>query len=212
MVLAAEAARAGAGLAAGCGWLAGLAVACWLVSPRGLGISMERRVPPAGMVVNICGSAVHVVGDTAFASASVVIVTVVKCIAARVVAVIVINHTAAAAPSHAPVAPAPSEAAVEADAEADSSPIKGRAAPPDSGIGIPTGPRHDRVSVHEPWIIGGDIDDVGLSRLDDDVRVLGLHGLLRCVLQITGLLGFLAHHLNRVHYTLFLVVIGVTQR
>src|SRR5208282_274985 len=108
VVIAAEAAGAGAGLAAGL-----------IESPRGLIISVERRVPPAGTVVNIRGSALDVVCDATFASASVVIVAVVKCIAARVVAVIVINY-GAAAPTHAPVAPAPAVTAVEADAEAHS--------------------------------------------------------------------------------------------
>src|SRR5580658_1566504 len=108
MVIAAKAAGTGAGLAAGL-----------IESPCGIIISMERRVPPAGMVVNIRGAALHVVSDAAFASASVVIVTVVKCIAARVVAVIVINY-GPAAPTDAPVAPAPAISAVEADAESHS--------------------------------------------------------------------------------------------
>src|SRR5580658_8348163 len=68
MVIAAEAARASASLAARL-----------IESPRGLRISVERRVPPAGMVVNAAGigalsAAVHVVGDTAFTAAAVVIV------------------------------------------------------------------------------------------------------------------------------------------
>src|SRR5271170_8019700 len=200
VVIAAEAAGAGAGLAAGL-----------IESPRGLSISMERRVPPAGMVINIRGAALHVGGDAALAAAAVVIVAVVKRIAAGVVAVIVINYVAAA-PAYAPMAPAPSVAAVEADAEADSTPIKRRAAPPDSGVGIPTGPGRYGIPVHQPRIIGGDIDHVRCSRLNDDIRALRLDGLLLRVLQIAGLLRFLAHHLNRVHYVLFLVVVGVTER
>src|SRR6202453_4385510 len=213
VVITTEAAGARAGLAAGL-----------IESARGLSVPVERRVAPAGIIVNAAVSAgtaapsfaaraftVHVVSDTAFAAAAVVIVAVVKGIAARVVTVVVKNY-GAAAPAYAPVAPTPSEAAVESDAEADSSPIKRRAAPPDTWVGVPTRPSGYGIPVHQPWIISGDIDHVGLSRLDDDVRVLGLHGLLRCVLQVAGLLGFLAHHLNRVHYTLFLVVISVTQR
>src|SRR5271155_4117598 len=201
MVIAAEAAGAGAGLAVG----------LLIESARGLSISMERRVVPAGIVVNIRGSALDVVSDTAFTAAAVVIVAVVKCIAARVVAVVVINY-GPAAPTYAPVAPAPAVAAVKADAEADSTPIKRRAAPPDSGIRVPTGPGDDGVSVNQPGVIRRYVHNVGCSRLNDDVRALRLNGLLLGALQIAGLLSFLAHHLNRVHYTLFLVVISVTKR
>src|ERR1700723_3952873 len=70
MVVAAETAGARAGLAAGL-----------IESPRCLSISVERRVPPAGAIVNAAGiatrAAAHVVGDAAFASSSVVIVAVV---------------------------------------------------------------------------------------------------------------------------------------
>src|ERR1700683_245381 len=115
MVIAAEAAGAGAALAAGL-----------IESPRSLRISMERRVPAAGTIINTtifagvaAHTAAHVVSDTAFTAAAIVIVAVVKSIAARVVAVIVKNYVAAA-PAYTPVAPAPSEPAVEADAEAHS--------------------------------------------------------------------------------------------
>src|SRR5580658_75478 len=162
MVISAEAARAGASLAAGL-----------IESPRGLSIAVERRVPPTGMVVNAAGisaltAAAHVVGDAAFATAAVVIVAVVKRVAARVVAIIVVDY-AAAAPAHAPVAPAPSVPAPETDAETDSSPKNRRAAEPDSGIRIPTGPSYHGVSVNQPRIIRRDIHHVGLSRLNDDV-------------------------------------------
>src|SRR5579863_925145 len=208
MVIAAEAAGAVAGLSAGL-----------IESPRGLSISVERRVPPAGIVVDIPSAALHVVPaavlhvvrDTALASPSVIIVAVVKCIAARVVAIIVIDY-ATAAPTYTPVAPAPSIPAPETDAEADTSPKNRRAAVPDPGIRIPARPGNYRIAVNQPRIIGGDIHHVGLSRLNDDVRALRLDGLLRRVLQIAGLLRFLAHHLNRVHHLLFLVVVGVAQR
>src|SRR5580658_3197648 len=132
---------------------------CRLVSPGGLSISMERRVPPAGIVVNIRGSAVHVVSDTTFTAAAVVIVAVVECVAAGVVAIIVVNYSAAA-PTYPPVAPSPSVTAVKAYAEAHA-PVQRRSAPPDAGIGIPAGPSDYGIAVHEPRIIGGDVHDVG---------------------------------------------------
>lgn len=119
MVIAAEAAGAGAGLVVGCWYPAGLAMGCWLVSPRGLSISVERRVSAAGIVVNIRGPAIHVIRDTAFTTGAVVIIAIVKSVAARVVAVVVVNY-GVAAPAYTPVTPAPAVAAVEADAEADS--------------------------------------------------------------------------------------------
>src|SRR5271155_503396 len=68
VVIAAETAGAGAGLAAGL-----------IESPCGLIISVERCVPAAGIVIDIPAAALHVVRDTAFASRSVVIVAVVEC-------------------------------------------------------------------------------------------------------------------------------------
>src|SRR6202451_1136071 len=147
MVIAAEAAGAGAAPAAGL-----------TESPRSLRISMESRLRAAGTIINTtifagvaAHTAAHVVSDTAFTAAAIVIVAVVKSIAARVVAVIVKNYVAAA-PAYTPVAPAPSEPAVEADAEAHS-PKQRRAAEPDSGIRIPAIPGHYGVRVHEPRLM-----------------------------------------------------------
>src|SRR5580692_2815620 len=148
MVIAAEAAGAGAGL-----------TAALLKSPRGLIISVKRSVPPAGIVVDIPGAALHVVRDAAFTSRTVVIVSVVKGIAAGVVAIIFVDY-AATAPADAPVAPTPSVPAPETDTETDSSPIDRRAAEPDSGIRIPTGPGYDRISVNQPGVIRRDVYNV----------------------------------------------------
>src|SRR5580704_9909584 len=164
MVIAAEAAGAGAGL-----------TAALIESPRGLIISVKRSVPAAGIVVDIPGAALHVVPaaalhvvpaatlhvvrDTAFTSRTVVIVSVVKGIAAGVVAIIVVDY-AATAPADAQVAPTPSVPAPETDTETDSSPIDRRAAEPDSGIRIPTGPGYDGISVNQPGVIRRDVYNV----------------------------------------------------
>src|SRR5580704_3986231 len=156
MVIAAEAAGAGAGL-----------TAALIESPRGLIISVKRSVPAAGIVVDIPGAALHVVPaaalhvvrDTAFTSRTVVIVSVVKGIAAGVVAIIVVDY-AATAPADAPVAPTPSVPAPETDTDTDSSPIDRRAAEPDSGIRIPTGPGYDGISVNQPGVIRRDVYNV----------------------------------------------------
>src|SRR6202167_1406117 len=107
MVIAAEAAGAGAALAAGL-----------IESPRSLRISMERRVPAAGTIINTtifagvaAHTAAHVVSDTAFTAAAIVIVAVVKSIAARVVAVIVKNSIPAAQPYTQVARPPPEPAA-----------------------------------------------------------------------------------------------------
>src|SRR5580704_14668279 len=109
MVIAAEAAGAGAGL-----------TAALIESPRGLIISVKWSVPAAGIVVDY----------------------------------------AATAPADAPVAPTPSVPAPETDTETDSSPIDRRAAEPDSGIRIPTGPGYDGISVNQPGVIRRDVYNV----------------------------------------------------
>src|SRR5258708_31645038 len=98
-------------------------------------------------------------------------------------------------PHDAPPHPIP---AVEADSEADSE-REVRTPIPDSGIGIPARPRHDRTAVNHPRIIRGDVDNLGASRLNDDGRVLRRYGLLRRAFKISGFLRPLAHHLYSIH-------------
>src|SRR5258708_2873200 len=103
--------------------------------------------------------------------------------------------------------PAPSKNSEPTDSEADSE-RKVRSLSPDAGIRVPPRPRQDGISVNQPWIVRGDVDDLGGSRLNDDRRALRLYRLLRSALKIAGLLGSLAHHLDGIHPIRLLVVIG----
>src|SRR5208283_1215950 len=186
MVVAAEGAGFDAALAAG-----------FSVSSSSLGVSVERLDGCAGMVVN---SATH-------ASTSVEVVPVIKRAALGVVPVVVIHYDSVM-PIESPLRPAPSIAPEEADSESRSE-REVRAAKPDSGIGVPSRPRHYGTSVNRPRIIRGDVNDIGASRLNDDRRALRRYRLLRRGLKIAGFLRPLAHHLYGVQHVLLVVVVGV---
>src|SRR6266478_5957361 len=143
-------------------------------------------------------------------SGSVVVVPVIKRGAPGVVPIVIMNYDSVM-PIGPPMMPAPTITSVVANAEADSE-RKVRAAIPYSRIRIPPRPLLDGTSVNQPWIIFGDVDDVGAGRLDDDGRVLGRYGLLLRILKIARFLRPAAHHLNGVHHVLFLVVVSVAER
>src|SRR5467141_3266916 len=143
-------------------------------------------------------------------STSVVVVPVIKRAAPGVVPVVVISY-GPVTPVRSPMTPAPPISSVEADSEADSvrwvQPVI-----PDSGILVPSRPRLYAISINQPWIIFGDVNDFGAGRLDDDGRVLGRYGLLLRVLKFARFLRALAHHLYGIHHVLFLVVVSVAER
>src|ERR1700719_202346 len=113
-------------------------------------------------------------------------------------------------PVESPMTPAPPKAAEPTDSEAESE-RQVRTAEPDPRIRIPSRPRDDRISVDQPRIIRGNVNDRWISRLNDDVRVLRRHGLLRRGLKIAGCLRSPAHYLHCIHHILLLVVVGVAQ-
>src|SRR5271157_3012816 len=153
------------------------------------------------------GISAFAVNSAARASTSVVVVPVIKRVAPRVVPVVVIVHVPVM-PIASPMIPAPSPTSEPPDSEADSEP-EGRAVIPNSGIRVPPRPRHNGVSVNHPRIIGGDVNHLGVSRLNDDRRALHGYGLLGRGLEIAGFLRPLAHHLYGIHHILSLVVVGV---
>src|SRR5208283_2334700 len=202
------------------------ALTLWFtVSSSRLGVSAERMGRCAGTVVNSATRSGVPVGRpvpharraSAFAvnsagpsSTSVVVVPVVKRAAPGVVVVVVIVHVSVM-PIASPMTPAPSPTSEPTDSKADSEP-EGRAVIPDSGIRVPIRPRVDWVSVNHPRIVRRDVNHLGISRLNDDRRVLRGYGLLRRGLKSAGLLLPLAHHLYGIHHILSLVVVGVAQR
>src|SRR5713226_6989446 len=143
-------------------------------------------------------------------SSSVVVVPVIKRGAPGVVP-IVIMHYDSVMPIGPPMMPSPTITSVVANAEADSE-RKVRAAIPYSRIRIPPRPRHYGVPVNNPRIVRGDVNHLGTSSLDDDVRVLRRYGLLLRSQKIARFLRALAHHLYGIHHVLFLVVVSVADR
>src|SRR5580700_2115369 len=156
------------------------------VSAEGMGRGARPVVNAARAfsVSTVAGahSVPHVRRDPPIAASPVVIVSVVKRVAVRVVPGVVIDGVSMI-PIESPMTPAPSKPCKEADSEAGSERKIG-AVEPYSGIGVPTRPRHDRTSVNHPRIIRRDVNDIGGDRLNGNRRALRLHALLRCALQI----------------------------
>src|SRR6516225_7768139 len=186
------------------------------VSSSSLGVSAESMARSAGTIESsdalasspVAGqSALHVRCYAPFASSSVVIVSVVKRAGPGVVPVVVISYVSVM-PVESPMTPAPSKTGEETDSEADSE-RKVWATEPNSGIRVPVKPRGDWVSVHQPRVVGRNVNDTGVRRFNDDRRALRRYDLLRRGLKIAGCLSPLAHHLYGIHNILLLVVVGV---
>ena len=173
---AAEGARAGAALSAGCS-----------VSSRRLSVSVESPGRWAGTAGKSTARAPASVGGSAApASAPVEAAPVIKRVAPRVVPAAAISCVTAT-PIESPVIPAPSKASEEADSKPHPE-RQVRAAKPNSGIRVPSRPRHDGISVSHPRIIRGDVNDLGVGRLNDDRRALVGYDLLRRGLKIASAL------------------------
>src|SRR6266852_1603227 len=188
MVVAAEGAGADAALAMR-----------WRVTSGSLVVSVERPARCTGPVEP----------SAALASSAIEGVPVIKRSAVGVVPVVVINCVVVV-PIESPTTPAPSITSEEADSETGSE-GEIRAAIPYAGIWVPSRPRHVGPPVNYPRIICGHVNNLGIGRLNDDGRALGGHGLLRRGLKIAGISRPLAHSLHRIHYILFLVVVGVSK-
>src|SRR6267143_1390238 len=150
------------------------------------------------------------VSSAARVSASIVVVPVIKRGAPGVVPVVVISY-GPETPVRSPMTPAPPVSSVGADSETDSV-RQVQPAMPDPGILVPSRPRLYATCVNQPWIIFGDVDDFGASRLDDDGRVLGRYSLLLRSQKIARFLRALSQRLYGIHHALFLVVVSVAER
>src|SRR5258708_8875721 len=123
------------------------------------------------------------VKSAACVSASVVVVSVIKRMARRVIPIAIVKYDSVI-PIGSPMMPAPAITSVKADSGADSV-RRVQAAIPDSWILVPSRPLRDGTSVNYPPIIFGDVNYLGTSRLNDDGRVLGRYGLLLRSLKTT---------------------------
>ena len=130
--------------------------------------------------------------------------------AVRDVGVVVVDRCSAV-PVVSPVMPAPPISSKKADAKADSE-SNPRSGQEDSWHRIPTRIRDDRLTVHEPGVIGRYIDDFRIGRFDDDRVALGCYLFLFIAIQVAGLAGLLTHGLDGVRHCLLLIGVCVAKR
>jgi hypothetical protein len=135
------------------------------------------------------------------------VVAVIKRVASGVVAIVVVNHVTVM-PIKSPMMPAPAITSVPADSESLSK-EEIWAAIPNSWIRIPARPRHDGLSVNQPRIVRGDVNDIGAGRFNTDGGILLCYGLLLRGLKIAGFLCPPAHHLYCINNVRLLIVVGV---
>src|SRR2546429_9980455 len=107
--------------------------------------------------------------------------------------------------------PAPPISSKKTDAKADSE-SNPRSGQEDSWHRIPTRIRDDRLTVHEPGIIGRHIDHLRISRLNNDCVALRCYLLLFTAIQMAGLTSLLTHCLDGIRHILLLVGICVAKR
>src|ERR1039458_1548231 len=192
-LVAAECARTDAALPARCGVSScrpGVSVespaGCAGTGVRSAALAVKSAADVRSAASGAVRPALHVPGYAPLASSSVVAVPVVKRVAAGVVPAAAV-HPVSATPVESPVVPAPTKTAVPANPEPHSE-REVRAAKPDSGIRIPSRPRHYRSSINRPRIVRGDVNLIWVGRRNADVRVLRRHGLLRRGLKIARFL------------------------
>ena len=115
-----------------------------------------------------------------------------------------------AMPIPSPVRPAPPKSSEEADSKSRAE-VESRAAKKDSGDWIPTWVGDDGIAVHEPRIIGGNVDHIWIGWFDDGRVALSRYLLLFVAIQMAGLPSLLAHFLDGIHHVLLLVGICVAK-
>jgi len=96
------------------------------------------------------------------------------------VGVVVINDTSVT-PVRIPVVPAPAKAAEIADSKPEAK-SNSRSGKIESRIRIPAWPDSDRLSIHEPWIIFRNINDLRIGWCDHNGLPLLSYVFLRCAL------------------------------
>src|ERR1051325_7168035 len=107
--------------------------------------------------------------------------------------------------------PAPAIPSEKSDSESDSK-SNPHSAQKDSGHGIPTRICHDRVTVHEPGIVSGNVNHLRISRFNDDCASLSCYLLLFVAIELAGLSSLLAHRLNGVRHILLLIGVRISKR
>src|SRR5580704_14172343 len=86
-----------------------------------------------------------------------------------------------------PVSPPPAKTAKKADAKAKTK-CDTRTIKEESRIRIPARPDPDGLSIHQPRVILGNVNNLRVRGLDDDVLPLVTYLFPQCTLQVSGLL------------------------
>ena len=129
--------------------------------------------------------------------------------AVRDIRVVVVDYPSAV-PVVSPVMPAPSKSPEEADSksnpERDCRPSK-----KDPRYGIPAWICNDRVAVHEPRIVRGDVNHFRIRGFDDDCVPLRCYLFLFIAIQVAGLVSLLPHHLDGIRHILLLIGVRIAK-
>ena len=125
------------------------------------------------------------------------------------VGVVVVDHCPAV-PVISPVMPAPPISSEKAEPEADSE-SNPRSGQEDPRHGIPAWIRDDRLTVHEPGIVGRHVDHLRVGRFDDNRAALRRYPLLFIAIQVASLVSLLTHCLDGIRHILLLVGICVAE-
>src|ERR1700688_5284186 len=119
--------------------------------------------------------------EVTVAGATVARITVMKPLVPELMAVrdvgVMVVERSPAMPVISPVPPAPPKSSEEADTKSNAK-GKAHAAPKNAGHGIPPRVGDNRCTVHEPRIIGRDVDHLRVGRFDDDRGALRRYLLL----------------------------------
>src|SRR5216683_7550926 len=129
--------------------------------------------------------------------------------AVRNVGVVVVDRCSAV-PVVSPVMPAPPISSEKAEPEADSE-SNPRSGQEDPGHGIPAWIRDDRLTVHEPGIIGRHVDHFRVGRFNDDCVALSRYLFLLIAIQVAGLVSLLTHRLDGIGDILLLVGVCIAK-
>ena len=130
--------------------------------------------------------------------------------AVRNVGVVVVDRCSAV-PVVSPVMPAPPISSKKTEPEADSK-SNPRSGQEDPGHGIPAWIRDDRLTVHEPGIIGRHVDHFRVGRFDDNRAALRRYLLLFIAIQVACLVSLLTHRLDGIRHILLLIDVCVAKR
>src|SRR6267143_653492 len=129
--------------------------------------------------------------------------------AVRDVSVVVEVHPVVA-PIGVPVVPSPTESGEEADPPTDPE-RNPRADGIEAGVPDPAWISDQRRTIDRPRVVFGDVDDLGVCRLDHDRLALRGDVFLGRALEVSSLLRSLAHGLDGIENRLLLVHVCVAQ-